>query len=664
MRAASAMAWVVLAASLSAGFVTGAPADAAIVRLQIDKNDNQAFEGQTFGAAGAYEVLSGVAHGELDPRDPHNALIQDLATAPRNAHGMVEYSATFALARPRDMTRASGVMIYQVSNRGGGAVSGSAEGHISVISGWQGDIAPDPARQTISVPTGKGEGPVLARFVNIAAGTTTAPIGAGSGRPVPRPAPVSLDTAKASLTWATSDTARPIVVPATDWAFADCAKAPFPGTPDPGKLCLKDGFDPRRAYTLTYQARDPLVLGVGYAAIRDLVAFLRYDDTDANPARGGAKVAIGTGVSQSANVLRSMVHLDFNAAEDGRIVFDGILPSSSLRQNALDFRFAVPGGGASLYDYGTEGVMWWSPYQDRLRGLPLAGVMDRCMKSRTCPKVIEMFGASELWTLRGSPALVGPAAERDIPLPANVRRYYNPGVTHTGGPGGFGLTSRPMSACVLSTNPNPASDTLRALTTALVDWTQKGIAPPPSAYPTLASGQLADPAAVSAAFPRIPGVPAPLGALNPLPIYDYGPGFNAADLTGVMSLQPPKVAGYAKLLVARTDADGNETAGVRSVLSQVPLGTYVGWNYAKGGYEDGLGCGSNGGFIPFAATRAQRLASGDPRPSLEERYGSRQVYVAKVQAAASALVKQRFLLPEDARRLTQEAARTTAFDAP
>jgi hypothetical protein len=639
---------------------------AHIVRIQVDKIEKNAFDRQSFGSAGAYEVLTGRVHGELDPKHPRNAIIQDLALATRNARGMVEYSATFSLARPRDMAKASGVLIYQVSNRGGGGVQGSAEGHLSVVSGWQGDIAPAEGRQTIAVPTVKARGPVLARFINIAAGTSTVPIVAGSGRPVPRPAPVSLDTSRASLSWAASDTSPATPVPSSEWAFADCAGKPFPGTPDATKICVKGNFQPKRAYTLSYVAEDAKVLGVGYAAIRDLVSFLRHADADRdgtpNPAGGAARAAIGTGVSQSANVLRSMVHLDFNADEQGRPVFDGILPSSSLRQNALNFRFAVPGGGASLYDYGTEGVMWWSGYRDRLRGLRKASLLDRCTKSRTCPKVIEMFGASELWTLRGSPALVGTDARGDIPLPPNVRRYYNPGVTHTGGRGGFEREAAAMAACVLGANPNPASDTLRALTSALVDWVVRGVEPPASAYPTLDNGGLAEPREVSASFPKIPGVPAPLGALNPLPVYAYGPGFEAADLSGVMSLQPPRITAYVPLRVARIDADGNETAGVRSVLMRAPLGTYVGWNYAKDGYEEGRGCGSNGGFIPFAPTRAERIAAGDPRLSLEERYGSREAYAARVRLAAETLVKERLLLPDDAERIVGEAAKTQALD--
>jgi hypothetical protein len=640
----------------------GGVAEARVTRLEFAP-PKPAFDGRAFGQAGAYEIIVGVAHGELDPADPHNRIITDLALAPRNARGRVEYAATFQLARPVDPAKRSGVLIYNTVNRGTGAVSGYEDGHISVISGWQGDIPPDPRLQTIAVPIARGRagapvsGPTIARFVDMPAGATTLPLNGGQGRGVPRPPPLSLDTAKATLYRAASDRQPLTALAAEDWAFADCAETPFPGKPDPTKICVKGGFDPAFAYTLSYIAKDPPVLGVGYAATRDLVAFLRYELQDeagtANPALG-VRFAVGMGISQSANFLRSLVHLGLNQSEGGRIVFDGVFPQNSLRQNAMNYRFAIPGGGASLYDSGVEGVVWYGPYEDKLRGLKRASVFDRCLPTKTCPKVIEMFGASELWGLRGSPALIGTDAAADIPLPANVRRYYNPGVTHGGGRGGFALAGPAMAACRLSANPNPVTDTARAHLANLIDWVAKDVAPPPSAYPTLARHELITAEAAMAAFPAVPG--APRADLNPLQIYDAGAGFNAADLTGIMSKVPPEVTGYVPLRVARADADGNEmVSGVASVLFRAPLGSYLGWNIAARGFYAGQNCGSNGGYIPFARTRAERQASGDPRLSLEERYGDHPGYVARVKAASAELVRQRFLLPADAERIVREA---------
>jgi hypothetical protein len=167
-------------------------------------------------------------------------------------------------------------------------------------------------------------------------------------------------------------------IAASDWAFADCTKVPFPGTPDPSKVCLKGGFDPQYLYELVYTAKDPLVLGIGYAATRDLNSFLRYDTTAANPVAGKVKFAIAAGTSQSGNFLRSLLHLGFNQDEAGRIVFDGMNTNIAARQNPMNFRFAAPGGAANLYEPGSEAVVWWSDYEDTVRHRPLAGLLDRC----------------------------------------------------------------------------------------------------------------------------------------------------------------------------------------------------------------------------------------------------------------------------------------------
>jgi hypothetical protein len=259
-----------------------------------------------------------------------------------------------------------------------------------------------------------------------------------------------------------------------------------------------------------------------------------------------------------------------------------------------------------------------------------------------------------------SPDLVGADAKADIPLPPEVRRYYSPGVTHGGGRGGFAPEAgRPALSvdglCVLAENPNPSSDTTRALTRALIDWVVKGTEPPPSRYPRLDQGELVPPTAAAMGFPAIPGDPSPDGKINAFVDQDFGQGFDANAMSGVMSTLPPIVRGVLPSLVPKVDADGNETAGVRSVLLQAPLGTYLGWNETASGYFKGKGCGFSGGYIPFRVTKAERLAAHDPRPSLEERYATHDDYVAKVRAAAAKLVAERFLLPADADRMAHEA---------
>jgi hypothetical protein len=639
-------------------------AQAAVVKLSI--------ESRTLIAARAgewptHELIRGRYGGELDPADAHNSVITDLSLAPRNTQGKVEYSATFALTRPLNSREASGVLFYDTPNRGNATAVVDAKGHMHLVSGWQGDIPPAVELQTATVPVARNAdgspvtAPVFARFVDMPAGAKSLPIVGGIGAGVPRPEPVSLDSSQAKLIRLRSDTKPGELLPASHWAFADCSQTPFPGVANPKSLCIKEGFDPAFAYELTYTGKDPPVLGIGFAAVRDLVAFLRYSAGTAaapNPIRGQVHHAIGAGVSQSGNFIRSFIRLGFNASEDGRIVFNGANAHIAARQVPLNLRFGVPGGAANRFEPGSEGVLWWGAYADKTRGRGQTSLLDRCTADHTCPKIFETFTAAELWGLRMSPDLVGLDARADIPLPENVRRYYFPGTTHGGGAGGF--ESNPQSlpqapGCGLAGNPNPAFYTMRALTQALVDWVVEGSEPPPSRYPRLSEHQLVRPTRVSMGFPVIPGAPAPDGKLNPMVLQDFGPGFRADDLSGVMSTVPPKILGEAVSLVPRVDADGNETSGIPSVQHRVPLGTYLGWNVQAVGYYRGAGCGFQGGYIPFAKTRNERMAANDPRPSLEERYGTHAAFVEKVKAAAAEMVNERFLMPEDMQRIVADA---------
>jgi hypothetical protein len=613
-----------------------------------------------------FETLSGRFYGELDPKDPHNSIVNDLQLAPRNARGMVEYSATFALTKPADMSKSSGVLYYLVPNRGNGATAAYDEGHVSVISGWQGDLLPRDNAQMLTVPIARNPdgssitGPVLERLTDISAGTKTIDLRATRYVGLTYQVPVSLDTAKAVLTRRASATATPIKVPPSDWAFADCSAKPFPGTPDPAKLCLKNGFETASEYVIQYIAKDPLVLGIGFAATRDLNSFLRYaakDDTgEPNPVAGRIRWAMSRGDSQSGNFIRSFIHLGFNEDENGRIVWDGALPHIAARQLALNFRFAVAGGAAGPYQPGSEPVLWWSDYEDQARHRPAAGLLDRCRKTNTCPKIFETFGALEFWYLRESPNLVGTDAKADIPLPANVRRYFFPGTAHGGGRGGFRATApAPPDGCALPANPNPESDTMTALRIAMIDWMSKGIEPPPSRYPTLAQGQLAPATKAAIGFPDIPGVPSPEGLVNPVYDFDFGPEFKYNDLSGAFTKNPPAIKQILPTLVPKTDADGSDVGGVPSVLRQAPLGSYLGWNITAAGFDKGKICELAGAYIPFAKAKAERLANRDPRLSLEERYGTHTGYVDAVKKAAAKAVAERFLLPADASRLVAEA---------
>jgi hypothetical protein len=649
---------------LCLGFL-GARLQAEVVKLVVEHREPFANHGVP------YEKLTGRFYGELDVTHPLNAIITDIEHAPRNARGLVEYSATFTILKPLDMTKATGVLVYQVPNRGRANIEGAGyfadfrdHGHVLVASGWQADIPSGAGIETMVTPIAKHAdgssitGAVMARIADAAAGSNTQPI--IRGRVTGTATPASLDTTKATLTRRSSEEGSRVPLRADEWAFADCTRTAFPGQPDPEKVCLKGGFDPASLYELTYIAKDPPVHGIGFAATRDLISFLRQGSAG-NPLGSKIGYTIAQGNSQSGNYLRSFLNLGFNQDEIGHRVFDGMNPNIAARQLAMNIRFGAPSGAAEMYEPGSEGMLWWGDYTDDARGRKAGSLLTRCQATETCPKIVETFGSAEFYSLRLSPNLVGTRLDRDIPLPANVRRYYMASVRHGGGGGGFNAEGVPDNCCVLAQNPNPSAETNRALMRALVEWVVTDAPPPPSRYPRLDHGDLVPPTQAATGFPLIPGVPLPDGVHVPFFEYDFGPGFHNADVSGVMSIQPPVVRQTLPMLVPRVDADGNELAGVRSVLLEAPLGTYTGWNPIARGFFKGQIQPLGGGFIPFAKTKAQRLAAGDPRLSLEERYGTHEKYVERVKAAAARLVAEHFMLQEDATRVIEQAEKSNVL---
>ncbi|RPI57223.1 MAG: hypothetical protein EHM55_02580 [Acidobacteria bacterium] len=638
----------------------GSVAHANVVRLEI----------VTVEPAGpAHERVSGKAYGELDPADPKNAVITDIDLAPRNERGKVEYVATFSLVKPKDMSKASGVLVYTVVNRGNGSAAPNADGHVTLVSGWQGDVVATADNQTIRVPVARNRdgssitGALVLRFTNLKGNTT--PLVIPRNQPSPYP-PVSLDTEKATLISATAENptgvkSGVVKMPASDWAFADCSATPFPGTPDPTRICVRNGFDPALLYELQYTVKDPLVLGIGLAATRDLGSFFKYETQDAagtaNPIAGRVTHAIAEGSSQSGTFLRLSLLLGFNQDERGRMVWDGMNPHIAARFTDLNRRFAFPGGLVWPRELGHEGPVWWTPWQDVARGRPAASLLDRCRATSTCPKIVETFGSAEVWGLRQSFTLVGTTAKADIPIPDNVRRYYFASVSHGGGPGGFAVSTNPVAACALASNPAPVGPMRAALMKGLAAWVTKNTPMPASRYPTLADGTLVPNTQRAMGFPAIPGAPSPEGLQHPLVNYDLGPQFRYNDQSGVVA-SLPVVTGTLPQLVVRVDADGNEVGGIRSPLLMAPLGTYTGWNVTTSGVHKGnlcMGGSPIGGFIPFAKTRAERMASGDPRPSLEERYKDHAGYMQAVRTAADRLVHEGFLLRDDAAAMVAQA---------
>jgi len=647
--------------------VCSALAEAKVVRIEIlkvERVDPTATGPQS--ATPPYERLSGKFYGELDPADPKNALITDIQRAPKNARGRVEYVGTFTLMKPVDGSKASGVLMYSVVNRGNGQATASGEGHISLVSGWQGDVVPTATNQTIQVPHATNPdgssivGPFIARILDQKGSTARILMSRGT----PAYPAATLDTSKATLISALSETAEGVKagvvkIASTDWAFASCETMPFPGTPDPTRVCLKNGFDPTRLYELQYTVKDPLVLGIGFAATRDLNSFFRYERADAagtpNPVTGMVRWGISEGSSQSGAFLRAYIRLGFNQDEAGRIVWEGSNPNIASRVIDLNRRFASPGTDVELYGLGNEAPAWWEDWNDALRGRGTSGILDRCRATNTCPKILETFGSAEIWNLRASLMLVGSDAKSDIPIPDNVRRYYFPGVTHGGGRGGFSSEETPANACVLPANPAPSAPMRTALLQGLVGWVTQGTAMPPSVYPRIVDGTMVSKTSASFTFPAIPERPLPVQ--RPLLDYSLGKGFNYQDASGALTA-PATVERSLPQLVVKIDRDGNELAGIKSPLLSAPLGTYTGWNVTAAGPLKGQSCGLLGGFIPFAKTKTERMAHGDPRPSLEEQYHSHDEYVKTVTAAAATLVRDHYLLQQDADAMIEQAERS------
>ena len=659
----------------------GDEATARVTRIVVD---------QTIALPdGRNESLSGRAYGELDPKAPLNAVITDIQYAPLNARGRVEYVSRFTLTKPKDMQNASGVLWYDVVNRGRpvamnnspSSIGPSATkpqdfGHVALISGWQGDIEQTIDNWAVQVPVARNAdgssitGVVLARIANVPKGVNTRPLGMLATL-IPYDA-ASLDTAKAHLMTRSSETrtgetSASDSIADGDWAFADCTKVPFPGEPNPRSLCLKNGFDPNLLYQLVYEAKDPKVLGVGFAAMRDVASFFRFEAADdegtPNPIAGRIHHAVVQGISQSGNALKTFILLGFNQDEQKRRVFDGANPHIAGRLTSVNVRFGLPSGSGTLYEPGGEGVLWWTSYTDAKRGRHEASLLDRCTPTATCPKIFDTFGASEYNARLMTVAETGTDGNADLPLPANVRRYYFPGTTHGGGPGGFDLAARPAAGCVLAQNPNPEDETMNALQIALVDWVVQGTEPPPSVYPTLARGDLVPNTMEAMHFPSIPAVPSPTGMAVGLFDYDFGKSLDYLNFSGVITQQPPTIRQIIPALMPRVNQDGNEMAGVASVLHQVPLGTYTGWNATASGFFKGQPCGGGltGGYIPFAKLKSEREAAGDPRLSLEERYGTQAGYVCVVKTVAKQQVALRFLRSEDAGRLVAAAAAVDNF---
>lgn len=646
-------------------------------------------EGQSFGSSGAYERLRGRAHFAVDPHAPAQSRIRDIDLAPRNAKGHVEFSADFLILQPVDPTRGNGRLFYDCGNRGNmrslqyfndapacndpttaeDAGNGFLfrRGYTLLWSAWQGGIVPGNDRVVLDVPVATDggtpiTGTVLQEYAVGNSGTHVMPL---SGRVDAHCYPtVSLDPRDATLTrrrYPHSD--REIIAP-DEWEFAridrDGGAAPK-GTrigvlPSPTHLYLHQGFEPGWIYELAYTARDPLVLGLGYVALRDLVSHLRYERADSagnpNPT-GRVEKAYGWGRSQTGRFLRDFVYHGCNADAQGRRVFDGVMShvagAGTVHMNRRFANLFSPSGGDYEYRfcYGDRFPFSYAESTDHL-----TGATDAILKRPdTDPLVIHTQTSTEYWQRRGS--LVHTDTQgRDLAQPPSVRVYHWASSQHSANPRLVSPT--PPADVVNPINNVYTSPFFRALLDALDSWASQGTLPPDSRYPTRNSGALVPFSDWADRFPAIPGQILPQAPVN-LPLMDFGP----QTAEGLLTELPPSIVdrdGYT-VLVPAVDEDGNERVGVIAPMVSVPVGTYTGWNIRRRGHGSGaISWLTKGSYIPFPDTPDEREVTRDPRRSVLERYGSVDAYVDMIRRAAQQLVEQRFMLPEDVERVAARAA--------
>jgi hypothetical protein len=647
-----------------------APAEAHIRKIQITGKESPTFGGYSWPGVGQYEKIVGKAFGELDPRDPKNAVIVDLQLAPKNSRGNVEYAFDFYILKPVDLTKGNHKMLYEPPNRGrktianlnrgvGGNDPGAEknpsllansflmpQGYSISFSGWDFSAGSSNANfnTTITLPIAKNPdgssitGPAYEYIVDA---------GDSHSYDLTYPA-ATLDQSKAKLTHRVHLNDMPQVISSSGWRYTENGTA-IELQPAGTQFVSGD------IYEFTYTAKDPTVNGVGFAAVRDWNAWLRYekkdDEGNANPLASDITRIYTEVQSQPGRFLNDFRYFGFNQAENGKPVFDGMMQWIAAGDGiSMNYRWSQPGRTERnrqdhLY---VEGRF---PFANVTTTDPITGKTDsryaKCSLTNTCPFAMEIFSGNEYWVKAASLMTTDPTGAKDLPDSPFTRIYFMSSMQHGTGNGAA------KGFCQQFQNPLDSSPVQRALFTALDKWVTAGTAPPPSQFPKLTDGTLVKADQNSTGFPHIPGVTY-TGFKTTRYLLNYGPDFYK---TGIPTMNPPMFhppyqdnpanGPIYPSFVPKTDADGNDIAGIRLPEVQVPLATYTGWALRAGPQADD-GCEASGQYIPFAKTKAERLASGDPRLSVEERYGNLDTYSSKLRRAIDSLVSSGYLLPFDA----------------
>jgi hypothetical protein len=632
---------------LIAGILALAPPSAAkVIKFEITRVESPAFEGRSFGAVGTYDRIVARATIAVSPDDPHNKIVVDLDTAPRDAQGLVEAVTDVEILRPTNAANGNRRLFYEALNRGGklglalfndnpvvvndlvkAADAGNGflmnHGYTLVWSGWQGDIVPGGGRMTFSPPVVTDvsglarEDFVFDQMDNPASATLSYPA-------------ADLDPAHAKLSVRQRE-ADSRATPA-GLAFS------FDG---PSKISIKrpEGYDAGAIYEFIYTAKDPKVMGLGFAATRDVVSFLRFEPADAagtaNPLAGRIDRAIGFGLSQSGRYLHDYLYLGFNADEAGRAVFEGLMPHiSGGKKTFTNYRFSQPGRSpyqhADMLYPGADFPFTYPVITDTLTG-KRDGFLARCLAAGNCPKIIKSDSELEFYQQRAS-LVVTDTEGHALEMPDNMRLFLLSNLQH------FAMAhGKPdmVKTCAFPTNPLNAGPAVRALLVALDDWISNGTLPPASRYPSVSDGTLVTPEIEASDYPKIPG-------------FAYTSRVARPTLIKSDEMPPSKGAAYP-VFVPKTDADGRDIAGLHLPTLEAPAATHTGWNLRKPGFGEGELCDNNGSMIPFAATREERLKNNDSRLSMAERYPGEGDRAAAIAKAAQQLVQDRLLLEEDAK---------------
>ncbi len=639
-------------------------ANAKVTRVEV-LSRSDVLAGRAFGSSGAYEKVIARVYFEIDPRDAHNRQIVDIDKAPRNARGQVEFSADLYLLKPKEMNRGNKAVLLEIPNRGGKAMlrffnrarsspdpSAEAEfgdgflmnqGFTLCWLGWQFDVPDTGGAMRLYPPIATENGKTITGLVRadfvFGSKVYDASLGHRGQNAYPVMDPDNRDYVLTVRDTVLGERQR---IARDEWQFARMTNGKL--VPDPTYIYLKSGFEPGRIYEIVYRAQNPVVVGTGLAAARDLISFFKYQPD----ALVSVRRAYGFGISQTGRFLRHFLYEGFNADERNRKVFDGIdAHVAGGGRGSFNYRFAEASRDASAFStflYPTDTF----PFTDVEQTDPETGERDGLLshaKNQPLPKLFYTFSSYEYWGRAASLVHTNPDGKSDAKMMNDTRVYFFAGGQH--GPAAFPPT-KPASRQLAS--PNDYLWSMRAMIVALDRWVKDGTPPPPSRYPRLSDGTLVRPVAVR--FPAIPGVEFPQ-LIHEAYRVNYGPQFKRE---GIASLEPPRVGRAFPIFVPQVDGDGIDLGGIRMPEVAVPLATYTGWNLRdpKTGAPKEI-VDFTGSYIPFARTRAERLQANDPRASIAERYQSREHYLALYKEAALRLIADGYLLEQDMAALLKRA---------